>query len=463
MEHPWDVDALVAAAGSGDAAAQSRIMTTYLPLARSRARRLVDDHHAVDDVVQEAFVEVFATLHRLREPRALPAWVCLAVRKHADRHRRSRRPAAALSELNEPPLVDDDQPERTEITARIHAALAAASDGDRRLLELRYLADWTVGELADLHGVSEGAIRKRLHDARRRLRPTLTDLHQRKEPTMTNHEELLAKVYAPGTLDLGDPPRVVRPSERQPIATGLKIIDALAPVSRGGTVEMVGPVGTGHLVLVLELAERLNRNEREPAVVAAGSRQPSGQPGASVEKLVSEVEDNARNAVVIGDAPDDAASVLRDAHALARGLAAEQIDVLFVVDRATADGAGGPTALKDLAGSSPGGGSITLILLDAYERGAPLPADAGMDTRLVFSLQQMAAGIFPALDPVASHAKFDTSPLGDELRSFLLRADEVRRFFAQPMVVAQDHTGEAPTWVDRADAEATLRELIGTS
>jgi RNA polymerase sigma-70 factor (ECF subfamily) len=460
MEHPWDVEALVAAAASGDAVAQSRIMSTYESLARARARRLVDDSHSVDDVVQEAFVEVFATLHRLREPRALPAWVCLAVRKHADRHRRSSRPAAPLSELHEPTHVDDHQAERSEVAARIRAALAATSTGDRRLLELRYLADWSVPELADLHGVSEGAIRKRLHDARRRLRPTLTDLHHRKEPTMTNHEELLSTVYAPGALDLGDPPRVVRPSGRQPIATGLKLIDALAPVSRGGTVEMVGPVGTGHLVLVLELAERLNRNEREPAVVAAGTRHPSGDAWPGVEKLVTEVEDNARNAVVVGDHPDDAARVLRDAHALARGLAAERIDVLFVVDRATADQVGGSPALKDLAGESPGGGSITLILLDPYERGAELPPDAGMDTRLVFSLLQMAAGIFPALDPVASHAKFDRTPLGDELRSFLVRADEVRRFFAQPMVVAQDHTGQAPTWVDRSETERELRGLM---
>ena len=467
MEHTpaseaTETASLVADAAAGDPTARGRIVSTYLPLARARARRLVDDRHTAEDVVQDAFVEVFATISTLRQPEALPAWVCLAVRKHADRHRRSRRATVELSHVGDaaPEGIDDLDPERREIASRIRSALAATSAGDRRLLELRYLAEWSVPELADLHGASEGAIRKRLHDARRRLRPALTDLHQRKDPVMTNHEELLGKVYGPGDLDLGDPPRVARPAARDAVATGLKVIDTLAPVSRGGTVELVGPVGTGHLVLVLELAERLNRNDREPAVVAAGSRRPSDGTWPNVEKLVTDIDDNARNVVVVADRSEDAVHVLDDGHRLARGLAAEGIDVLFVVDRATADDAGGPTALKDLAGHSPGGGSVTVILLDPYERGAAVPPDAGMDTRLVFALEQVAVGIYPALDPVASHAKFDRTPLGDELRTLLTQADDVRRFFAQPMVVAAAHTGEEPTWVERADAEASLRDLI---
>lgn len=461
MDDGTDLAALAAEAAAGSAAAQGRLMATYLPLARARASRLVNDHHSIDDVVQDAFVEVFATLGSLRDPDALPAWVSLAVRKHADRLRRTTRPVGVLDE-REVPVLDgvDIAAERHDVQARVRAALVTAPDTDRRLLELRYLADWSVADLAGALGISDGAVRKRLHDARRRLRPALQDLRTEEVPDMTDYEQLLAQVHRPGELRLDDPPAVARPAAREPIATGLKIIDTLAPVARGATVEMVGPVGTGHLVLVVELAQRLNRNNREPAVVAAASSQQSFGAWSNLAKLVTELEDNARHAVVLGDRSEDAPVVVRDAHALARGLAASGVDVLFVVDKATAEAAGGAAGLKDLAGVSSGGGSITLILLDPYESGATAPPDAGMDTRLVFSLEQLSLGIFPALDPVESRATFDRSPLGDELRGMLARSNEIRRYFHQPMVVAQDFTGEAATWIDRLDAEAELDRLL---
>lgn len=455
----FDLRDSVLRAAAGEAEAQGELMTRYLPLARARAVRLVDPS-AVDDVVQDAFLDLFTTIDRLRHPEALPAWIALTVRKHADRHRRRLRPTTELSDdaVTEDPL--EAHAERSELKVRVRSALLAAGDRDRRLLELRYLAGWSIDDLADVLEVSNGVVRKRLHDARRRLRPALQDLHDRKAIPMTDYERHLGAVHAPDALDLGDPPPVARPAAREPIPTGLKILDVVAPISRGGTVEMVGPAGTGHLILVVELAQRLNRNDREPVVIAAASTRQSVGAWSNLAKLVTELEDNDRHAVVICEDPGDASATVRDAALLARGVAAAGVDVLLVVDKATSDDSGGPQALKQLAGLSPGGGSITVILLDPYEDGQPLPPDAGMDTRLVFSADQLARRIFPALDPVLSHAKFHTNTLTTDLRNLLVRSEEIRRYFDQPMVVAEDYTGEAPTWVDRTDAETELEDLL---
>jgi hypothetical protein len=223
---------------------------------------------------------------------------------------------------------------------------------------------------------------------------------------------------------------------------------------------MVGPVGTGHLILVVEVAQRLNRNEREPAIVAAASSRESLGAQPNLVKLVTELEDHDRHAVVMTDEAGEAPAALRDASLLARGLAGGGVDVLQVVDMATAEAAGGPAQLKALAGLSPGGGSVTLILLDPYGPGFSPPTDAGMDTRLVFSADQLALRIYPALDPVASRSGFQASDLADEIRDLLARSDQVRRYFGQSLVVARDYTGEEPTWVDRVDAEAELAHLM---
>jgi RNA polymerase sigma-70 factor (ECF subfamily) len=463
MVQGTDLAELVGAAAAGDLTAQSTLVASYESLARSTARRLVDDSHSADDVVQDAFLEVFSTLHQLRRPEAFPAWVRLAVRKHADRHRRRQRRTDTLSGAPEPSSAAADEGiDRQAIVTQVRTALATIRDSDRRLLELRYLADWSIAELAGALDLSEGAVRKRLHDVRNRIRPNLEGLTQRRDTRMTDYEALLGHIHRPGEIDLDAAPAVARPATREPIATGLKILDTIAPIARGGTVEMVGPAGTGHLVLLVELSYRLNRTTREAAVVAVASSLTSAGARSNLGKLVTELAEHDRHAVFLSDDDEGASRALRDGANLARGLANAAIDVLLVVDKATANAVGGPVVLKDLAGASPGGGSITMILLDAYARDADLPADAGLETRLVFSAENLSLGIFPALDPIASRAAFDNSEVAEEVRALLRTSLAVRRYFNQPMLVAEVHTGEPPTWVDRSDAEQELRTLLGT-
>ena len=450
-------------AASGDVEAQQDLLASFRPLARATANRLVDDAAAVDDVVQDALAEVLVALPGLRHPEAFPAWVRLSVRKHAERHRRSRRPSQPLSTAPEIARSDDPTIEGRELARNVQSVLSTLRNDDRHLLELRYLADWSITELADALGISTGAARKRLHDARRRARPSLSPL-MNKEQKMSDHEQYLGRTYAPGDLSLDHAvPSVARPERREPMATGLKILDTVAPIARGGTVELVGPAGSGHLVLILELSYRLNRTEREAAIVAVGSRALSRGARSNVSKLVTDVPEHGRHAVIECAGAHDAERALGDGRALAHGLAGAGIDVLLVVDRATADFLGSPAKLKDLAGVSAGGGSITLILLDPYERGLPIPADAGMDTRLVFSLEHVALGIYPALDPAASRAHFLDQPLAEDVRRLLDAAAAVRQYFAQPMYAATEHTGVPATWVDAHDAEEDLRRLLGPS
>lgn len=458
-----DVAELVGRAADGDLTARSALVSAYSPLARSTALRLVNDPHSADDVVQEAFLEVFATVHQLRHAEAFPAWVRLAVRKQAERHRRRQRRTEPLADALHPLSAGADEAiDRQTVVTQVRRALATIRDSDRRVLELRYLADWSITELADALGLSEGAVRKRLHDARRRIRPALQDLTQREDTPMTDYEALLGRVYGPGELDVGGAPTVARPATREPIPTGLKILDAIAPIARGGTVEMVGPAGTGHLVLVVELSYRLNRTDRESAVVAVASTQKSGGAWSNLGKLVTDLPEHERHAVILSDDDQGATQALRDGADFARGLANSGTDVLLVVDKATAGAVGGPPKLKDLAGESPGGGSITMILLDPFAPDADLPPDAGLETRLVFSAENLSLGIFPALDPIESRASFDNSEIADEVRELLRTSIAVRRYFNQPMVVAEVYTAEPPTWVDRADAEQELRTLLST-
>jgi RNA polymerase sigma-70 factor (ECF subfamily) len=105
-------------------------------------------------------------------------------RKQADRHNRRRKATQSIDEVQVPNDPGDDPADvaiHRDLAKAVRAAVAAISEPDRRLLDLRYLADWSATDLASVLAISEGAVRNRLHDARRRLKPRLAHLETTKE------------------------------------------------------------------------------------------------------------------------------------------------------------------------------------------------------------------------------------------------------------------------------------------
>ena len=244
--------------------------------------------------------------------------------------------------------------------------------------------------------------------------------------------------------------------------TGLKVIDAMAPVAHGGTIEIAGPFGTGHLVIALELLYRLARTETEAACVAVGPRADSKDAYPDFGILIAdESVAHDRHTVILTGPGDDAAKAVRSGASLAAGLASTGSDVLLVLDRRVLDTELGSGPAR-MAGLAPGGGSVTVVVVTTYPRSGPRPeyAELSTDTRLVLSIEQFVAGIFPALDPVASESAMPGVASADAVRLQLQAAARLRGYFAQPMHTAATFTGEPSVWVDQLDAEAELQELL---
>ncbi|MGH3152572.1 MAG: RNA polymerase sigma factor [Streptosporangiaceae bacterium] len=66
---------LVRRARAGDAAAFRLLVERHSPSARARAARLCGRADDVDDIVQEAFLQAFMALDRLRDPDRFGAWL----------------------------------------------------------------------------------------------------------------------------------------------------------------------------------------------------------------------------------------------------------------------------------------------------------------------------------------------------------------------------------------------------
>ena len=152
-------------------------------LARERGSALVayaylltGDLPAAQDLVQDALV---ATFSRLRRPGHAEVEHLEAYVRHAVLHmfcnarRRSGRwarlvPVVARAEAA-PASPEADAAARVDVAA----ALARLSPRERACVVLRHLEDLPVREIAWRLGLSEGAVKRYLSDARRRLAPLL--------------------------------------------------------------------------------------------------------------------------------------------------------------------------------------------------------------------------------------------------------------------------------------------------
>src|SRR6476646_2032188 len=85
--------ALVIAAQAGDLDAFGQVVERFQRMAYAIAYTMLGDAHLAEDVAQEAFIEAYICLPKLREPAAFPGWFRRIVHKRGDRLVRGKRPA----------------------------------------------------------------------------------------------------------------------------------------------------------------------------------------------------------------------------------------------------------------------------------------------------------------------------------------------------------------------------------
>jgi RNA polymerase sigma-70 factor, ECF subfamily len=137
------------------------------------AHRLVGDRHEAEDVVQEAYLRAYRSLRGFRGDARFETWLYRITANVAMTHlRRRSRFGDVLTEgqglvLEEPRTRDpEDSPQQDEV----RRALGRLPDGQRVVLVLKDVYGFSCQEIGDQIGVSEGAVKVRLHRARRRMK-----------------------------------------------------------------------------------------------------------------------------------------------------------------------------------------------------------------------------------------------------------------------------------------------------
>jgi F-type H+-transporting ATPase subunit beta len=320
-----------------------------------------------------------------------------------------------------------------------------------------------------------------------------------------------------------DPPSLTEQSGKTEILeTGIKVIDLIAPISKGGKVGLFGGAGVGKTVLIQELINNIAKFHSGNSVFAGvGERTREGN------DLYYEMEESGvldKTSLVFGQMNEPPGARLRVALTgltMAEAFRDEGKDVLFFVDnifRFTQAGAEVSALLGRLPSAvgyqpnlqqemgalqeritSTKKGSVTsvqAVYVPADDLTDPAPATtfAHLDSTIVLNRALTEIGIYPAVDPLDSSstildpeivgdehyrvarevqrvlqrykdlqdiiAIMGMEELSDEDKQTVQRARRIQRFFSQPFHVAEGFTGTPGAYVKLQDTIKGFSEIL---
>lgn len=168
-----------------DEAAFEELVRAETPHLLAVARRFLRNEEDAQDAVQQAFLSAFRALPGFQGQCRLTTWLHRIVTNTAlmKLRSRTRKPEQSIESLLPTFLDDGHQAEpmsdwsidadrqllQREVRERVRAAIDQLPEAYRTVLLMRDIEELDTQETADLLGVSEGAVKTRLHRARQAL------------------------------------------------------------------------------------------------------------------------------------------------------------------------------------------------------------------------------------------------------------------------------------------------------
>jgi RNA polymerase sigma-70 factor (ECF subfamily) len=162
---------LVGRARNGDHAAFESLAAASIDRLFALAMRVLRDHAAAEDAVQDALLHAWRDLRALRDASRWDAWLyrLLLNACRDEQRRRQRRPIALLINVADSP----DGGDAADTVARrdeVERGLSRLSVEHRMALAMHFYLDLRPAEIADLLGIPEGTVVSRIHYGSRALR-----------------------------------------------------------------------------------------------------------------------------------------------------------------------------------------------------------------------------------------------------------------------------------------------------
>lgn len=318
------------------------------------------------------------------------------------------------------------------------------------------------------------------------------------------------------------PPLMDQSGKIEILETGIKVIDLIAPITKGGKVGLFGGAGVGKTVLIQELINNIAKFHSGYSVFAGvGERTREGN---DLYYEMEEADVLKNTSLVFGQMNEPPGARLRVALSgltIAEGFRDKGSDTLLFIDnifRFTQAGAEvsallgrlpsavgyQPTLAQEMGQlqeriTSTKQGSITSIQAvyvpaDDFTDPAPANVFAHLDSTIALNRALTEIGIYPAVDPLDSNstildpeivgedhynvarevqrvlqrykdlqdiiAILGMEELSDDDKQTVARARRIQRFLSQPFFVAEKFTGNPGQYVKLSDTVQGFKEIL---
>ncbi len=181
-----EIQQMLQAAERGDAAAWRRLIEAYSGRVFSLVCHRCGNRELAEEITQATFVRVLQKLADYRQDGQFEAWLFrIALNLLRDEARRKQRQAVSVDFADTPPETiggpaSRQTPEQglihDERLERIRGAVGRLPEADREILELRYSADLSFAQIAQVLDEPLGTVLARVHRALKKLRQMLPDI-----------------------------------------------------------------------------------------------------------------------------------------------------------------------------------------------------------------------------------------------------------------------------------------------
>jgi RNA polymerase sigma-70 factor, ECF subfamily len=178
-----DDNRLITECREGNAASFGELVSRYQDRLFNSVLRLVDNAEDARDVVQEAFLHAYQSLHSFKGDSLFFTWLYRIAVNTAISMKRKQRPVLRIHSGDDQTAIDPLDPsesnrpghaiEMAEEERKVHEALNKLSAEHRAVLVMKDMEGMKYEEMAEVLGVPVGTIRSRLHRARLEIRDVL--------------------------------------------------------------------------------------------------------------------------------------------------------------------------------------------------------------------------------------------------------------------------------------------------
>jgi RNA polymerase sigma-70 factor (ECF subfamily) len=165
----------------GDIEGFSELYNMYSKQALGTAYLIAGHSGLAEDIVHEAFIHCFISIHKLKSMETFEVWFYKIVTRTGWKLMAQNKDSIGMDEIeNKTPIVDLQASVELETCVdrlTIYEALTELSIEMRTVIVLHYFSDLSIKDISKILGCFEGTVKSRLHNAKKQLKEILQKDH----------------------------------------------------------------------------------------------------------------------------------------------------------------------------------------------------------------------------------------------------------------------------------------------